>query len=1016
MQPLLHFPPLKPSQVVQFCIWLLFQRTHSATSRPDNILCHGFERGAKDHAADPADEPTGSIPGIVPRTAETDVYRFSRPPWIYAFSVLGDGMAGILQSLLLDCGVFVLLDAGQRNYLQISGEPLSKLTSKSILPLLSAKQKSVQESVQCPRKPNQITFVRSRIFYARPSLNGCGQVRFGLKHIHVLNRYPDASNLQHTVHVMKYVFPRQFGLHNVFTSRVDRDETSQRFADYTMREAEILSIMSPLKNTTEDQPPKIPRRLRSGAVSLIIKIQKLHRRCPYVQLFRYYCPVPQNQSHRTGDWHNEPASPIRNDRFRAHTTATTAVITERHGQLAPDPPLIQLATPIDQISAFCCAVFRHLLPRNAFGSGIEGSSNWKVLQRNIGDFLHLRRVESLTLHHVIQDLKINSVEWLKPPKTLSSKKMAKSDYEKRHEIFQEFVYYLFDSLLIPLLRTHFYITESASHGKRLFYFRHDVWRKVVEPAFGCMKSRTFEALAPEQSRKLLRSQKLGYCQLRLVPKTRGMRPIVNLSRRSMTIMRGKRLLGQSANKQLRPLLNALRYEVSNQPDKLGSALFSIGDVHPRIVRFAESINWDQQPPLYFVKLDIQSCFESIPQDELLKVVEPLLAEPVYRLKKRVEIRSSRMTKSNTESQPRFKYVENMVPEEKGANLSEVSVRELATSRRNTIFVDTGSSIRSSKSQLLRLLNEHTRHNIVRIGKKYLRQNVGIVQGSVLSSLLCSLFYAAFEHDRLSFIRKTPSLLLRLIDDFLLITTDKHTAVDFLAVMQAGAPEFGIKINVGKSLINFEHTIGRVVLPRLRNTSWFPYCGLGIHVGTLQVSRSWERKDPTVADYLTIERCRNPGEVFQRRVLLFLKIRMDPVLLDHQHNSQSQVFSNLFQAMVETAMKFRLYARVLGRQRSREAVLRETIVKVMDLAHGRVREAGRKNLAHAQHCGVTRSQLNWLGASAFEHVLRRKQTMYRKLLKWLARQNPMQRGRPALCHSAKQSLLSQSISQFLDHRF
>jgi telomerase reverse transcriptase len=64
----------------------------------------------------------------------------------------------------------------------------------------------------------------------------------------VLNRFPlqrrgteneknADQNVKHeesTIRVMMYMFPRQFGLHNVFTSQVDHTQTAQKFQDYTL--------------------------------------------------------------------------------------------------------------------------------------------------------------------------------------------------------------------------------------------------------------------------------------------------------------------------------------------------------------------------------------------------------------------------------------------------------------------------------------------------------------------------------------------------------------------------------------------------------------------------------------------------------------------------------------------------------------------------------------------------------------------------------------------------------------
>ena len=92
---------------------------------------------------------------------------------------------------------------------------------------------------------------------------------------------------------MKYIFPRQFGLHNVFTSSVDVRETVQPFKDYTLREQEIGLHQRPiqLKNPSLTGSPQVhlPKRLRGQAVALVKKLQKLHSRCSYAELLRHYC-------------------------------------------------------------------------------------------------------------------------------------------------------------------------------------------------------------------------------------------------------------------------------------------------------------------------------------------------------------------------------------------------------------------------------------------------------------------------------------------------------------------------------------------------------------------------------------------------------------------------------------------------------------------------------------------------------------------------------------------------------
>ena len=111
-----------------------------------------------------------------------------------------------------------------------------------------------------------------------------------------MNRFPDGDDLDHTIHVMKYLFPRQFGLHNVFTCTVDSRETIQPFKDYTLREREIAQLAD--RNNRKGGggassiavKERVPKRLRGEALDLVRKLQRLHSRCSYHNLLNHYCP------------------------------------------------------------------------------------------------------------------------------------------------------------------------------------------------------------------------------------------------------------------------------------------------------------------------------------------------------------------------------------------------------------------------------------------------------------------------------------------------------------------------------------------------------------------------------------------------------------------------------------------------------------------------------------------------------------------------------------------------------
>lgn len=158
---------------------------------------------------------------------------------------------------------------------------------------------------------------------------------------------------------------------------------------------------------------------------------------------------------------------------------------------------------------------------------------------------------------------VTEIEWLALPK-LKGQKLSRTDMDKRNEIFLEFLYYTIDSLLIPLIRSNFYVTESNVHRHRLFYFRHDIWRYVAEPAMAALKAKIFEEVKLEEALQILNSRQLGFSQVRLLPKDTTMRPITNLRRRTVPIGNTK-ILGPSINAILGPVHTVLTAEKVRDP-------------------------------------------------------------------------------------------------------------------------------------------------------------------------------------------------------------------------------------------------------------------------------------------------------------------------------------------------------------------------------------------------------------------------------------------------------------------
>jgi telomerase reverse transcriptase len=954
--------------VVDFVIWLLFRKCPLTSNRPRHLLCNGLQKGNPLPGQVADSNGVFAISGNFQQHPNEGYNLLRKQPWEQYAALLGADGESIISSLLLDCGLFLRIDEGCDNYLQISGIPISDLNTHS-------SKGTNGSSATALRKLSDVTFARNRILYAKAPLNKKGVVHFGLKHVHVLQRYPRVDSADDTFHVMKHIFPRQFGLTNVFASPKGQQSGSFKAPDFTYREEEVSTAAKGART-------RVPRRLRGAPNALVSRFRKRHARCSYTQLLRYHCPTGVR---------GQPNVDYVVTTEAAASSASTALNTQplfstksQRQDLASHPSadttrsFLPHSTPAPNVSAFCKAVLQRVLPGDVLGTGDDGKHNWKMFLRSVDRFVVLRRFETMTLAQVCQDLRIKCIGWMRPPHSHASSAMSRTDYNKRLEILQELMYYIFDSLLIPLLRSNFYITESGVHRNKLFFFRHDVWRRLSEPSLAFLRLNLYKPMKPSEVRKTFESRSLGYSNVRLLPKAEGARPITNLKRRMLKSAGGKRILGASINTQLAPVFNAFGYERKLNPDRLGGAIFSIAGLQGKLKQFAQQI-----PPrekLYFVKLDIQSCFDTIPQAELMKVVDNILTQSQYRTTRYTELKRSEGS-NNKLCKQKFGGLAQFANDE--AVLSLANATDLVSGKDGAVLVEGYMQKVWQHRQLISLLREHVLKNIVKIGKKHYQQTTGIPQGSVLSSALCTFFYSEFEKNCLGFLLPASSLLIRLIDDFLLITTDKAQAVEFLRVMLRGSQAYGITVNQNKTLANFDVQVGGQKIPRADQRRGFPYCGLLLDTKSLEIAKDWRRKDQIVDNGITVDVKKRAVNTFRRKTVLSFKMQMQAMLLDATLNSPDRVQSTYMEAFEETVTKMHAYARNMPpRLRPSGAIVQGVLAELIKVA-SRLGQRRQPRLQDGQlQNPVSRAQITWIGAMAFERVLLPKQTDYRHVLLWL----------------------------------
>jgi hypothetical protein len=78
-------------------------------------------------------------------------------------------------------------------------------------------------------------------------------------------------------------------------------------------------------------------------------------------------------------------------------------------------------------------------------------------------------------------------------------------YAARHHIVRRYrkalaeaLCFLFNELLIPLLRLNFYVTEKHSEGRKIFYFRKPLWKLLEKLTLLKLEQANLRALSAHE--------------------------------------------------------------------------------------------------------------------------------------------------------------------------------------------------------------------------------------------------------------------------------------------------------------------------------------------------------------------------------------------------------------------------------------------------------------------------------------------------------------------------------------
>jgi len=644
--------------------------------------------------------------------------------------------------------------------------------------------------------------------------------------------------------------------------------------------------------------------------------------------------------------------------------------------ICPSPPAVadeglmeDYSSDPRDVANFIYAVIKWLVPTILLGS----KHNQNCLRRAIYRFLTRKRFEEMTLDEAVFKMRLKEFAWFDSAATASSDpqqgKLKTALHHRKHTLMlRRWIMWVFTGLVVPLLGASFYVTNVEGRGHKLFFFRHSFWLRTCKTYMDRLSSLegggpVLEEVAPSHMKETIGQKNLGIAWLRLVPKGKGMRVISNHSKatniQTMLPAHLKKGIGkfvrQPINSSLKDAFNILQHEIRSMPGVLGASCFSFQDIYQRLCNVLhEHKTRDSCQKLYVVSCDVHKAYDTIDSEHLLSMVDSLLERKDFTLNRftKTFVSSSKIVLSKS-MQTCGAFPPNGTFEEGFAHQNQILVNQTLNKKVNSTSVQ-------------QVLREHLLSNLVFAYRKFYKQTVGIPQGSILSTLLCSFYLANIEVNRIfptlniemenkdafqfhlrnskgdggvqqqqpqsscstsnispNFFpasmsttnsnkssAKHASTLLRFVDDYLFISTSKEDAKLFLDLMHKGFPEYNCHMNRSKTSCNFvlddESDGGQF---HNEESMWVDGSGSKFlkWCGLLINVKTFEIQ----ADYTRFLGSamrestyipKQPWKTLQKKLCNYMSFRCNPLLFDPLVNSPHTVNLNIFQAFIYTGMR------------------------------------------------------------------------------------------------------------------
>jgi hypothetical protein len=366
------------------------------------------------------------------------------------------------------------------------------------------------------------------------------------------------------------------------------------------------------------------------------------------------------------------------------------------------------------------------------------------------------------------------------------------------------IYWIFDVLIIQVIRSHFYVTEKQGDHYKTFYYHKKDWDLVIKINQKKLETQ-FKPINTLDAKKELMEYDLAFGRLRLMPKSSTCRPIISYKKKTLKTRSHLKTIFYEAQKVFKHISTKMQSNYEN------CVVFDYKNIIRRLLHYKDILG-SENVDISYHTLDIEACYDNIDIGKLIGfldnddiISENFVSNVLFLVLPKISNKKTASFKECFEIKKLF-FVSEV---SEYINFFDYLKNKNDLNYTNCLLYHTFDKYTSSyvsKMKIIPMIKNILNCNIIRFNKKCYRQIKGIPQGLSISSFLCNLYFYCIEKNlskKITRLLTEKNLLMRFMDDYILMSASSDRVCSFVEEQLKISKDNKFNFNIAKSSTNYD---------------------------------------------------------------------------------------------------------------------------------------------------------------------------------------------------------------------